>query len=66
MAAWSVPTLLIIGGGGWVAVLVPTLPGWLMLVAGATVLAVWYRSRHAAAFDDESTRYPSTHLLRDG
>jgi hypothetical protein len=66
VAAWSVPTLLIIGGGGWVAVLVPTLPGWLMLVAGATVLAVWYRSRHAAAFDDESTRYPSTHLLRDG
>ena len=66
VAAWSVPVLFIVGGGGWAAGLVPTLPGWLMLGAGATGLAVWYRSRRAAAAHDEWSGYPSTHSLRDG
>ncbi len=65
VAAWSIPVLLIVGGGFWAAVLVPALPGWLMLGAGSTVLAVWYTSRHAAVADDEWTDYPSTHSLRD-
>ena len=65
VAGGSVPVLLVVGGCSWAAVLVPTLPGWLMLGAGAAVLAAWYRSRRAAAARDEWTDYPSTHSLRD-
>jgi len=65
VAAWSVPGLLVLGGGGWAAVLAPPLPGWLMLGAGATALAVWYKARRAAAARDEWNDYPSTHSLQN-
>jgi len=65
VAAWFLPVLLIVAGGSWAAVLVPSLPGWLMLGGGATVLACWYWSRHAAAARDGWTDYPSTHSLRE-
>lgn len=65
VAAWFLPVLLIVAGGSWAAVLVPALPGWLMLGGGATVLACWYWSRHAAAARDGWTDYPSTHSLRE-
>lgn len=64
VSAWLVPALLIVGGCGWAVALVPALPGWLMLGAGATLLASRYASRRTTGAGAERTDYASTHWLR--
>jgi hypothetical protein len=48
-AAGFVPAIFVVGGCAWAAMLSPALPGWLMIVAGATLFAASIQSRRAAA-----------------
>jgi hypothetical protein len=46
--AGATPWLLIAAGGIWVATLVPVLPGWLLMAAGAAAVALGWKARHGA------------------